>query len=322
LRDVHNNAIANADQATTAGTVDWSVGIKTTSGTVDDIAIWLDPDNPQNRELSFQLRSGGYKQAWNETEGLAKFGGSLSTLLNTLDFRRVVAAVASPERLVRGWVSWDDTEGGRARMEFRGAYRINQPVLYEAYTATAADPVPGVDSPFDTSPTVPWTPPDAFGDEDDYRLALVQVNRYGLRASPRTIVRRRIVSGVDSELLPNDPASASVAELANGFTRVVARYVRPANSGRKATHFHVWFTTDGSTPGDGEPDFEVPVRFAAGGGGILDLRDIPQQTNGTTVKVLVKMRRATTVISASGLNVEKTIDTDGPSAPIDGSVLP
>lgn len=323
LYDLYNSALGGVN-ASPEDTDDWTVYLKNYSGlNIQQLAIWLDSQQPANRWLTLQIAAGASGQPFNEADARAIWpyasvapGASL-----TLNLSRTIPAgePAWPRRLMRIFVTWADGEGGRARIALRGCYRVDGTAGYQAYHEEDADPVPGVDDPFATNATLPFTPDDVFGN-GDHRFALTYENDHGLEGDSRKITRIIVSGGSEDDLPPSGPYQIRLSPRPDGEMRVEALAVlAAAGSDRRATHWALWYTTDGSAPGGGDADYTETIS-AGRGFGRLRYDGIPAQDDGTLVRVLVRTRTGSTD-SEGDVSGSLTIDRTGPGAPAGGQVL-
>ena len=261
---------------------------------IADLTAWLDPDVPANRGVTLTPAGGAACQPFSEDEGRALFGehnlaypgGAL-----VITFTRTPDSTPSPRRRLRGWLSWNDGAGGRARAAFCALYRVAGTAGYELYRSDGAEPVPGVDAPLATVASLPSTPVASFTGDASHRLAICRCNRFGLRCTPQTVQRIDVADGAVLEPVPPDLHSLRLIPTAPGKVRVLARVRRTA---RPATRCAIWYTLDDSPPGAGEPQHQAIIRYSGPGrSGIVVWDGIPPQPNGTRIRVAARAQRGT-----------------------------
>ena len=93
--------------------------------------------------------------------------------------------------------------------------------------------------------------------------------------------------------------------------RVIATYYQSGTL--RADTRAITYTTDGTLPGEDSPTATETI--AAGGVAVLSF-DVPAQSNGTTVRVRLQTRRASTFYSEGSRVLTITADAAGPTAPV------
>lgn len=212
----------------------------------------------------------------------------------------------------------------------RGLYRIFNSQEYRFYRG-ATPPVEG-DSPYATASSLPSQPATVFADGTWY-LSMSYfdgiLDSGFLPVGPRgeTYLTLTVASGSEQPQLPGAPYGVALKLLAGGIIQVVGFYGALADGDNAATAWSIAFTTDGTSP---TPPPATPgptdATFLSMTGSALQILSyrLPAQVIGTVVKVLVQVARQleddSFVYSAAGEVLSLTVNNNGPSAPLAGSV--
>lgn len=202
---------------------------------------------------------------------------------------------------------------GRRCMTARGRFRIAAEAEYRFYHATT--PVMPA-TPFDTNATLPYSPTDTFGDGTHYFWmtyfnGFVESDPYPIGPRGELYWRLDISGGAEVTSPPAAPDSWDLTPITGGGCLVTATYYEEAGSIR-ADSFSMSVTFDGSDPTPGSDDYNVPIDDD--GLAILEYDGITPQADGTTIKVILQMKRGTSFSEDYEI---KTITADaiGPDAP-------
>lgn len=172
-------------------------------------------------------------------------------------------------------------------------HRVREAACYRFYRDDAAPPVEGSE-PWATAPSLAYTPPDTFSDGTWY-LAVSYYNGFldsgFLPLGPRGETYRTLTidSGEQVAAVPRDPQSVQLQVRSGGVVRVFGLYGE-TGTGRGDAWF-VLYTTDGSDPR--LYGTQVVVQISGTLGLSVLQYDLPAQSDGTTVKVAVGIRRGT-----------------------------
>jgi len=313
LTDAIDTALCSADitaaQAAAGNTADWSILVKNESGaTMNNLTVWV-PAACEDIEIR---KSAG--DSWVTPRGDLPAQAAFGTVNLAADatqavyVQRTIAAgqAAHPARPIVLRCAWDDSEGGRAHATVRGLYRIFNAAGYRLYYEDGRTPEPGRDTVRDTNASVPWTPTFNFKSADaDYRVGVTYTD--GINESGLVVPTRiEIDSGAKLPARQRKPARFWMAPDADGVVIVKAIYHKPrdANAETAATHWAIWYTTDGSDPDTGTaPDYTETMTFAKGVARLA--KSLPAQADGTTVKVAVRTRRT---VAAAAVDCDTLTD--------------
>ena len=204
-------------------------------------------------------------------------------------------------------------------ISMRDQYTIFNTAEFRFYKAVGTPPLES-DTPFDENATLPHEPADLFGDGSHF-LSVSYFN--GVKDSGflpigpngETYLRLDISGGLEINLPPQGPTTVVLTKLPNGVIRIAALYVQ--TGGLRGNEWAVAFTTDGSTPATDTPTITKTI---VGDPVSLYEHDLPAQSDGTTVKVRVQIRRldSSQVYSENSTVVVETADAAGPIAPAGG----
>lgn len=98
--------------------------------------------------------------------------------------------------------------------------------------------------------------------------------------------RLEISGGDEQPQRPRAPFGVRARAIAGGVVRVDAFYVETGTD--RATEWAIAYTTDGSDPAEDSPDVTVSM---TGGAAQALSHELPAQSDGTTVKLIVQARR-------------------------------
>jgi hypothetical protein len=206
--------------------------------------------------------------------------------------------------------------------EARGLYRVFNAAVYRFYRKLGSIPEPGVDSPFATHASLPHTPSDTWADGTWYTCVtyfdgVVESNPLPIGPNGETALRLDISGGQSTNEPPQEPQEWQIEQRANGVVRVKGAYVPfPDDAGGgRATEWAICYTTDGSAPTPGSPQVTQTMDFGPGYAWLQ--YDLPAQSHGTTVRVLLQSRRndGSWVYSENTADESTTADAQGPSVP-------
>lgn len=210
----------------------------------------------------------------------------------------------------------------------RGLYRIFNTAGYRFYRSNVAPPLAS-DTPFATHATLPYQPTSTYADGTWY----VSVSYFDgvldsgfLPVGPHgeTYKVLTIASGVQLPTPPGTPYGTTLKQLAGGIVQIIGYYAATPDGPNRATQWAIAYTVDGSTPASGSPTITPSMGNSAGNMGaraVLTYR-LPAQSNGTTVKVLLQVRRPISggySYSPAAPVLSTVVNTSGPSAPLGGA---
>ena len=288
--------------------------------TITTLAVWIDASYANGLEISWDTIT--WHTPTNEADAIATMGYAPSLAAaasQTLTVRRTITAgaAADPRVPVVLHASFDHGDSDTAKCDTRGLYRVANAAVYRLYRKLGGPPVPGVDAVWDTTATLPYTPTPTFPD-GDWWVAVTFFNGY-LESSAREQHRFRVSGGASIELKSAGPLHEALTVLAGGVVRVTAQYAPDVDPGYEADEWAIWTTYDGSEP---DPDVDavaaiVPMDFTLGYDRLEF--DLPVQAGGTTVKVVVRTRRNSTLLGVAIPSentdvVSATASDSGPTA--------
>lgn len=329
LRDAYNGLMRDVTAAEAAAgvTVKRTLTLRNLSAgyALANLTVWLESSTAAGWELSWDDVT--YYTPTTELAALAGLGAQTVSAsgTKTLYARRTVAAgaAADPRAMIVLRAAFDDGLGGRAYSAARGLYRIFNAAGYRAYRNNSGEPIPGVDAVFASSATLPWSPATAFAD-GTWRMGLEAFN--GVLGSDFAAVRPlKVTTGQLDENSPGEPETVELRQTAGGVPHVTAVYnrLRDEQLGFAGDQWALWYTTNGSAPGGGSPQYTQDMTFDQGHDRLE--YDLPAQTAGTNVRVLVKVRRSGVVgiggaipSSAVGATADAVVSLTGPAAPAGG----
>lgn len=209
--------------------------------------------------------------------------------------------------------------------EGRGKYRVFNGAEYRLYRSNAGPPLE-TDTPFATTPTLPFEPSDLFADGTwwlsvSWFNGVIDSGFLPLGPKGETYIRLDLSGGQTTNRPPYAPESVRLEVRPAGVIRVVGLYIE--RGALRATQWAMTYTTDGSTPGT--PPAVTPTATEAmntSGGVAALLHDLPAQADGTTVKVRTQTRRldgSTWLYSEGSTVLTATADTTGPAAASNGT---
>jgi len=229
--------------------------------------------------------------------------------------RPLARRVAQARRRVRSRTADPSTFRGRFYHDGRGLYRIFNSVEYRFYRDNSAPPAED-DAPFATNATLPHTPADVYADGTwylsvSYFNGVIDSGFLPLGEHGETFLRLDLAGGEETTGPPQGPTDWRLELDAAGVVRVVGFYWE--SGALRADHWSIGYTTDGGDPPEDTPDVTVDL---PAGLAVLDYA-LPEQANGTTVKVRLQTRRGDTVYSEDSTIKTATADAAGPTAPLD-----
>lgn len=205
--------------------------------------------------------------------------------------------------------------GVRRAMQ-RGLYRVFNAAVYRFYINSSRPPAPS-DAPSFTNSTLAYTPSTAYGNGTYYLSVsyfdgVLDSGFLPLGPLGQTYLTMQISGGVLIGPAPSGPLSSALIVRAGGLVQIMAAYNPAVDGINAATVWAIAYTTDGSTPPSGNPSITMQIF----GGGLAMLNyDLPAQTGGTVVKVILQTRRGAVYSAATLLTA--TALTAGPTAPAD-----
>lgn len=316
LEPTFNNPLAETDvdiAAVTTETFTVTLG-NASSDAMNNLTAWLESATPANRWITLAFGAGAYSRNFGETAALAAHGAQTIASAGTLALhvrRLPVTPGASWRRAVRLRISWDDGMGGRAHSAAIGLYRCRGSAQHEAFQRSSSAP----DAEHDDaaiSGALPLTLPAALS-SGEYHHAVALRNPYGIVGGVRNVQRVTVAAGAQQANAPEGDLDVRLEQRAGGVTRVHARFALPQESDRRPSEWALWYTTNGSTPGSGSPN--VTATLTRSRRGAVWQYDLPAQTHGTQVRVLVKVRKSGPVYQIDGQSRSLTIRRTGPLAP-------
>jgi len=292
LEDRYANGVGHDDvtaaEASAGNVATYQIGLHNASAsTLTGITVWLDPATV-NLEISADNST--WVAPTSEATGLA-FADLPANSSHTLYLRRTITAgaAADPAVLVRLHLCFT-ADAVKHYGEARGLYRIFNDAEYRFYRSNVAPPQES-DTPFATSATLPYEPPDTFADGTwylsvSYFNGVLDSGFLPLGPNGETYLRLDLSGGQEINAPPNPPNDWRLEKRPNGVLRIVGIYLQTGNL--RADEWAIAYTTDGTTPATDSPD----VTVAMGNRGIAILTyDLPAQSDQTVVKVRVQTRR-------------------------------
>lgn len=267
-----------------------------------NLTLWIDDQARDVWELSWDNVT--FYAPRSEAAALA--GLSVQTIAaggtRTVYLRRTIAAGTGydPKRRIVLHAAFDDAGGGRSRSVCRALFRIFNAAGYNVYRKLNADPRPGVDSVFAFNSSLPFSPSGTFAD-GSWHVGVERFNGcLGSDVSSDQGQRLKVTSAQRDVLPPADETlGVEVRQRAGGVVRVVGHYnpLRDRTqdddgSASTADQWALWYTTNGSAPGSGSPQYTLAMVFAHGVSRFE--YDLPGQVDGTNVRVLLTVRRSGT----------------------------
>lgn len=320
LRDLYNNAIASDDvtaaEASAGDQETYAFDLKNDStDDATDLLVWLDA-----AVSDIEIKDGFFwKSPTDEASGVG-LGSILSGNSIVVDLRRTIGAGATADPAVLTHLHFSFViRGTKHYLDARGLYRVFNAAVYRFYRSNTTPPVEG-DTPFDTSPTLPYEPSATFI-SGTWWLSMSYFNGVvdsGFRpVGPRgeTYLRIDIAAGKLVTSPPVGPEDWRLELLTGGVVRIVAYYGESGS--QRATEWAIAFTTDGSDPPADSPT--IVVSITSGGVDVL-AHLLAAQPDTTPVKVRLQTRRnddGTFVYSESPVVKLLTVDTNGPAAVLD-----
>lgn len=311
--------------STGATTVRYSTGVVSVNVTDvgDDWRLELGVKNDGGAWATFVIRP-AMTTTWGDIEvtatGSIVVWGAQMTLLSLKTYKPTRSATDTSVTLTIGGLTDGDRDGevfvsggnfyavirngvdsvlvvGDASGE-AGACTIVGHRTYRLYRKLNTAPVPGIDPPFAEGHSLPATPDVAWADGDWYISAtrfngVIESGRYpvGPKGEPYQILT---ISGAAAGYVPpQGPYSWALEPRPAGVVRIHGTYVGSgdagASAGGRAEEWVINYTTDGSVPVAGTPDFTSAMSFA---GQVAHLSyDLPAQDHGRNVRVLLRTRR-------------------------------
>ncbi len=218
-----------------------------------------------------------------------------------------------------------DSSAWRIRfyLELRGRHRIFNTAEYRAYRHSTRPPLES-DTPYDTNPTLPFTPTDTFAN-GTWWLSLTRFNGIvesgflPLGPSGEAYKRLDITSGSEVLSPPNQPLSWRIVATAGGYVRILATYRQ--DDSLRATQWAIAYATGAGSPATDNPDETATMRTA--GLSILDY-EIGPYSHLQLVKVRLQTRRndGTWQYSENSTVLSLNADTEGPTVPPGGAYWP
>jgi len=202
---------------------------------------------------------------------------------------------------------------GRHCMTARGRFRIAAGAEYRFYHSTTTT---RPDDPFDTNATLPYSPTDTYGDGTHYFWmtyfnGFVESPPYPIGPNGEDYWRLDISGGVEIDSPPKAPAKWDLKAIAGGGVLVSGFYYEAGDL--RADSWSMSVTFDGSDPTPGSDDYNVPIDGS--GLEVLNYDEIPAQSHGTTIKVILQMKRGSS-FSENTTDIKTiTADAVGPTAP-------
>lgn len=225
----------------------------------------------------------------------------------------------------------------RYRMNARGLWRAFAPAVYRFYRSNSGPPAES-DSFFDSNATLPHTPADTFAEGTwwvsvSYYNGVIDSGFLPIGPNGETYIRFDVEATTEKTIPPITPVSTDLSApgiwqlevRAGGVVRVHGTY-RELGAVR-ANYWWICWTNDGSTPispgGTPPPPQPSPIQVAMVGTDLDVLEyDLPAQSNGTTVKLRLHVRRYNPpdedVFSEGSEVLTATADAVGPTAPPGG----
>lgn len=205
----------------------------------------------------------------------------------------------------------------------RGKWRRVAAPEYRFFRDNSAPPAID-DTPFDSNPTLPYTPADTYADGTWY-ISMAYFNGVFLSdffpVGPNDETYYTLVISAGDEVAngPNAPYKTSLAPLAAGVVRACGFNRVSRGDG---THWAVSYTVDGSTPPADAHDYieEITADLTT-----VFRYDLPAQSEGTTVKARIMLARndgteGSPVWFYSDADVlTATAIVDGPTQPLGAS---
>lgn len=198
----------------------------------------------------------------------------------------------------------------------RGDYRIFNAAGYRFYRSTIAPPALG-DVPFATHATLPYTPTATYADGTWY-LSMSYfdgvLDSGFLPIGPRgeTYLTLKISGGAGAAAAPSPADNVALSLVGGGVAQLVASYLSAGDGANAASIWAIAYTTSGSTPVAGSPTQTLPMQ-----GSPMELLafNLPAQTAGTTVKVLLQTYNGAAYSTASAV-LSVVIPSSGPAVPL------
>lgn len=203
--------------------------------------------------------------------------------------------------------------------DYAANWRVFNDTAYRFYRRKGAPPKED-QAPFATSSSLPDTPTATF-DDGIWYLAVSYFNGVldsgflpvGINGEPYAKIE--ISGGNEYATRPRSPFGLRLSREASGVVRVIGFYGQGDSD--RAGEWSIAYTTNGSDPATDSPD--VTVTMTRGGVQILSYA-LPTQSDGTTVKVRVQVRRndgtvisPVWVYSAESYVLTTTADAEAPS---------
>ena len=207
-------------------------------------------------------------------------------------------------------------------VELRGQYRVFNAAVYRFYRKLGSIPVPGIDSPYATNATLPHEPADTWADGTWYTCVtrfngVIESNPLPIGPSGETALRIDVSGGAGELQPPSEPQQWELVLRPSGVVRIQAAYIPwPDDAGGgRAEEWAICYTTDGGAPTPGSPQVTQAIAYGIGVAQLI--YDLPAQANGTTVRVLLQVRRddGSWTYSENTTDESATADAAGPSAP-------
>lgn len=204
----------------------------------------------------------------------------------------------------------------------RGLYRVFNPAVYRFYRSNSGPPAE-TDSPYATSATLPNQPATTFAN-GTWRISVSYFNGIldsgflPIGAHGETYRTLIIAAGVLKPTPPSQPYGFRIELRPGGIVRIIATYFSVADGTNAADQWAIAYTVNGVNPGPGAPSATPSIS-----GAVSHLSyDLPAQTAGTVVKVLLQVRRAATVYSSPLGILSVTIPASGSSQVLSLATFP
>lgn len=198
--------------------------------------------------------------------------------------------------------------------ELRGRFRVANAALDRYELFIGIDAAPDFSAPDYTFSSLPYAVP-ALTVGHVYQLSVRKRNQHNLSSKNIDVFTVDLSASAEAAgTLPSAPVFSALPA-AGGAIEIRAEYLYPNDGDYAADTFLVYYTTTGTNP---NPATDTPIEVVmrkADGVARLDYQT-SALADGTTVKVLVRVRRSPDVDSDNAGIVSAVAETSGPSAPV------
>lgn len=199
----------------------------------------------------------------------------------------------------------------------RGRYRVEDlaQIKYELYRGVDVQPDFAA-APWQTFTSLPFTTP-ALTVGHTYYFVLRKRNQHNLLS--QNVDATMIVVDAGGVLVnnPSAPSTQTIAAAAAGKARIKASYDYLMDAAAvRADTWAVWLTSTGVDPVLTNPPDYTEAMVQSDGQAFLDYTSAAGYTHGSTLKAVVRARRATGPVDSINTAVMSTLaDANGPAAP-------